>query len=67
MSNSIIGKYTGNQNNLDIRTSSNNVVLSDGDGNIRFYANSSGNVGLGTTNPQSSFQTGTYGVETGLN
>jgi len=49
--NTLLGSYTGNQNGLDIRTSSNNVVLSDGDGNIRFYANSSGNVGLGTTNP----------------
>jgi hypothetical protein len=49
--NTILGTYNGNQNGLDIRTSSNNVVLSDGDGNIRFYANSSGNVGLGTTNP----------------
>ena len=51
--NTLLGSYTGNQNGLDIRTSNNNVVLSDGDGNIRFYANSSGNVGLGTTNPTS--------------
>jgi hypothetical protein len=51
--NTLLGSYTGNQNGLDIRTSSNNVVLSDGDGNIRFYANSSGNVGLGATNPTS--------------
>jgi hypothetical protein len=49
--NTLLGFYDGNQNGLDIRTSNNNVVLSDGDGNIRFYANSSGNVGLGTTNP----------------
>jgi len=33
--NSIIGSYNGNQNNLDIRTSDNNIVLSDGDGNPR--------------------------------
>jgi hypothetical protein len=32
--NSIIGNYSGNQGGLDIRTSSNNVVLSDGDGSI---------------------------------
>jgi len=51
--NVIIGGYQGNEKGLDIRTSSNNIVLSDGDGNIRFYANSSGNVGLGTTNPTS--------------
>jgi hypothetical protein len=49
--NTILGSYDGNQNGLDIRTSNNNVVLSDGDGNIRLYANSSGNVGIGTTNP----------------
>ena len=30
--NTIIGGYNGNQNSLDIRTSSNNIVLSDGDG-----------------------------------
>jgi hypothetical protein len=49
--NTLLGSYNGNQNGLDIRALNNNVVLSDGDGNIRFYANSSGNVGLGTTNP----------------
>jgi len=49
--NTLLGSYTGNQNGLDIRTSNNNVVLSDGDGNIRLYANSTGNVGIGTTNP----------------
>ena len=31
-SNTIIGRYNGNQNGLDIRTASNNIVLSDGDG-----------------------------------
>jgi hypothetical protein len=31
--NTIIGGYHGNQGGLDIRTSSNNIVLSDGDGN----------------------------------
>ncbi len=52
-SNTILGMYNGNSGGLDIRTSSNNVVLSDGSGNIKLYANSSGNVGLGTTNPTS--------------
>jgi hypothetical protein len=32
--NTIIGGYNGNQGGLDIRTASNNVVLSDGDGNV---------------------------------
>jgi hypothetical protein len=41
-SNVIIGGYNGNQGGLDIRTSSNNIVLSDGDGNPRAVCNSSG-------------------------
>jgi hypothetical protein len=35
--NTILGRYNGNQGGLDIRTSSNNVVLSDGDGNVRLH------------------------------
>ena len=35
--NSIFGSYNGNEGGLDIRTSSNNIVLSDGDGNPQFY------------------------------
>ena len=31
--NTILGRYSGNQGGLDIRTSSNNIVLADGDGN----------------------------------
>jgi trimeric autotransporter adhesin len=31
--NTILGRYDGNQGGLDIRTSNNNIVLSDGDGN----------------------------------
>jgi len=49
--NVIIGNYGGNSGGLDIRTDSNYVVLSDGDGNIRQVINSSGNVGIGTTSP----------------
>jgi hypothetical protein len=37
--NTIIGAYSGNQGGLDIRTASNHIVLSDGDGNPRFYIN----------------------------
>ena len=50
--NSILGSYNGNQGGLDIRTSSNNIVLSDGDGNVRAHCDSSGTwtgVGGGTT------------------
>jgi hypothetical protein len=36
-SNTILGRYTGNAGGLDIRTSSNNIVLSDGDGNPRMW------------------------------
>ena len=56
--NTILGSYDGNQKGLDIRTSSNNVVISDGAGNIRLYANSSGNVGIGTTNATSTLTVG---------
>jgi hypothetical protein len=35
--NTIIGGYNGNEGGLDIRTSSNNIVLSDGEGNPRAY------------------------------
>jgi len=41
--NTILGRYNGNQGGLDIRTSSNNVVLSDGDGNIILSYESNGN------------------------
>jgi len=47
--NVILGAYDGNSGNLDIRTSSNNIVIADGQGNIRQYINSSGNVGIKTT------------------
>jgi len=40
--NTIIGGYGGNQGGLDIRTLSNRVVLSDGDGNPRLYADNNG-------------------------
>lgn len=40
--NTIIGRYNGNQNGRDIRTSNNNIVLSDGDGNVRAWCDNSG-------------------------
>jgi hypothetical protein len=42
--NTIVGSYQGNGNGLDIRTSSNNIVLSDGDGVIGMHINDSGAV-----------------------
>ena len=47
--NTIIGAYTGNSGGLDLRSSSNNIVLSDGDGNIRLYTDTSGNTLIGYT------------------
>jgi len=40
--NTILGGYNGNQDGLDIRTASNYIVLSDGDGNPRAYWNNHG-------------------------
>ncbi len=52
--NTILGRFSGNQSGLDIRTSSNNIVLSDGNGNPRVYVDSSGAIYQG-----SGFTTGT--------
>ena len=48
--NTIVGAYNGNQGSLDIRTASNYIVLSDGDGNPRQVFNSSGALGLNGAN-----------------
>jgi hypothetical protein len=40
--NTIIGRFSGNAGGLDIRTSSNHIVLSDGDGNPRLYLTNNG-------------------------
>jgi hypothetical protein len=40
--NTILGGYNGNQGGLDIRTASNYIVLSDGDGNPRGYWTNTG-------------------------
>jgi len=40
--NTILGSYNGNQGSLDIRTASNYIVLSDGDGNPRMYSDNNG-------------------------
>ena len=51
-SNTIIGGYNGNTGGLDIRTSSNYVVLSDGDGNPRLNIDGSGNITVGASASQ---------------
>jgi hypothetical protein len=43
--NSIFGGFNGNQGGLDIRTASNYIVLSDGDGNPAAYRNGATNQG----------------------
>jgi hypothetical protein len=40
--NTVLGTYNGNQGGLDIRTASNYIVMSDGDGNPRGMFNSNG-------------------------
>ena len=49
--NTLIGNYSGNQGGLDIRTSSNYIVLSDGAGNPRAICNDTGRWAIGTANP----------------
>jgi hypothetical protein len=46
--NTILGHYSGNQGGLDIRTASNYIVLSDGDGNPRGWFDSNGSLSVGT-------------------
>ena len=52
--NTIVGQYNGNQVGVDIRTSNNNIVLSDGDGNAPVVIDTSrirlGNAGSGVPN-----------------
>ncbi len=55
--NTILGRFSGNQSGLDIRTSSNNIVLSDGDGNPRVVVNNVGSVAMGATDPTRHGQT----------
>ena len=66
--NTILGSYSGNQGGLDIRTASNYVVLSDGDGNPRAYWNSADatfNGALTTTGAITSSGTAGIGYATG--
>jgi len=53
--NTILGRYNGNQGGLNITTSSNYIVLSDGDGNPRFIVDSNGNFSNGAYGASGSF------------
>ena len=47
--NVILGSFTGFSGGTDIRTSDNNIIISDGSGNNRIQVDSGGNVGIGVT------------------
>jgi hypothetical protein len=58
--NTILGRYSGNQGGLDIRTASNYIVISDGDGNPRMYSTGSSWI-LGSSSGNTlTFNTGNY-------
>jgi hypothetical protein len=64
--NVILGRYSGNFGGLDIRTSNNNIVLSDGDGNPRGYHDATNwyfpSVDSQTTGSAANVNVGTNGV-----
>jgi len=47
--NTVLGRFDGNQGGTDIRTASNNIVLSDGDGNPRLVINIDGRATFNNT------------------
>ena len=47
--NVILGGFDGQNSDIDIRTSNNNIILSDGQGNVRYFADSNGNTGINTS------------------
>ena len=62
--NTIIGNYGGNSGGLDIRTASNNIVLSDGDGNPRGLFDNSGKFWVSTSFTSSLIATNAVGYYT---
>ena len=67
--NTIIGAYSGNQGSLDIRTASNYIVLSDGDGNPRAIWNGAnltvaGNILVSSSSGKTGYTTGAGGTVT---
>jgi len=61
--NTILGTYSGNQGGLDIRTASNYIVLSDGDGVPRIYVDNLGNTWF-TATTSTIYSVGTYNSTT---
>lgn len=59
--NTIVGRYSGNQGGLDIRTASNYIVLSDGDGNPRASWNGPDATFRGALTVYDALRTGTAG------
>ena len=64
--NTIIGGFSGNSGGLDIRTASNYIVLSDGDGNPRAYNDASGWIHQGFTTTATYFWSQGVGNAGGL-
>jgi hypothetical protein len=60
--NTILGQFSGNEDGLDIRTSNNNIVLSDGDGNVRLYMNNNGYLHSDQTYANTSGGTANVGI-----
>ena len=60
--NTVLGRFNGNENGLDMRTLDNNIVLSDGDGNLRFRVTSTGAISFGAANGSTSISAGAVGL-----
>jgi hypothetical protein len=58
--NTVLGGYSGNQGGLDIRTASNYIVLSDGDGNPRGFFDNQGSLVVGANSPDSGTSSAYY-------
>jgi hypothetical protein len=65
--NTIVGCYSGNQGGLDIRTASNSIVLSDGDGNPRLACDSVGNWFINATSSFGAAKLGIGGIAASTN
>jgi len=64
--NTILGQYNGNQGGVDIRTASNIIVLSDGDGNPRAYRDATTWILSGATKTSEYFWAAGIGTAGGL-